>query len=195
MNQYTLIVDVHDWWQPGTGLGSGAHLDELAHVDADGLPELPGRTLKGLLRDAVTRAEELGWVEKGITERLFGRRDDTDDGRTSPGCLRVGSARLPEAERRWLALAEAEDARAQLFSEISATAIDRQSGSAVEHSLRGIQVVLPLTISAPIGLVPGRDAPAGWQKALRLSLPLIRAVGSGRSRGLGRATLTLENAE
>lgn len=195
MNQYKLLVDIHDWWQPGTGLGSGAHLDELAHVDADGLPELPGRTLKGLLRDAVTRAVELGWVEKGITERFFGRRDDTDDGRTSPGCLRVGSARLPEAERRWLANDEAAAERAQLFAEISATAIDRHSGSAVEHSLRGIQVVLPLRISAPIGPVPGHDAPADWARVLERSLPLIRAVGSGRSRGLGRATLTLENAE
>lgn len=195
MKACDLTVDIHGWWQAGTGAGSGAHLDELAHVDGDGLPELPGRTLKGLLRDAVRQAEALGWIEPGTTETLFGRRDDSEAGATAPGCLRIGSARLPEAERRWLASDEGEAARAQLFAEISATAIDRHTGSAVEHSLRGIQVVLPLKLTAPVSLVPGRAAPDGWLQALQRSLPLIRAVGSGRSRGLGRATVTLEAQE
>src|SRR5699024_5314052 len=132
MKDRKLILDIHGWWQPGTGLGSGAHLDELAHVDGDGLPELPGRTLKGLLRDASARAEQLEWIEHGLTDRVSGRRDDSEDGRTAPGCLRVSSARLPEGERRWLASAPGAAARAQLFAEISSTAIERRSGSAVE---------------------------------------------------------------
>lgn len=194
MSRWNLIIDLHGWWQPGTGVGFAAHLDEVAHRDAQGLPELPGRTVKGLLRDAVRRAGQLGWCDTELATRLFGLRDTEGDGRTEPGCLRVGSARLPKAERDWLAGQDGREARGELFSEISSTAIDGDTGTAADHSLRGIEVVLPVRLQARIGLIPGQSAPEGWESALKLALPLVRAVGSGRSRGLGKATLTLEKA-
>ena len=192
MKPCTLVIDIHNWWQPGTGRGSGAHLDALAHTDADGVPELPGRTVKGLLRDAMERAQALGWIEGDLARQLFGHSGSPDEPFTEPGVLRISSARLPDAERRWLACTDGEAASQHLFSELASTAIDTASGTAQSASLRAIQVVLPLKLRAEIVPMPGSDIPNDWSSALEQCLPLIRSVGSGRSRGLGRATLSLE---
>lgn len=194
MRHTTLVIDIHSWWQPGTGRGSGAHLDALAHTDANGLPELPGRTVKGLLRDAVHRAGALGWIENAMTAILFGKEADGEGNGSTPGALRIASARLPKQERRWLASQAGEAARQQLFAELASTAIDENTGSAQTASLRAIQVVLPLKLVARINVLPGHELPDDWVETLKISLPLIRAVGSGRSRGLGRATLSLEES-
>lgn len=183
-----LKVELFSYWQAGTGRGSGAHVDNLSHTDVDGLPEIPGRTLKGLLRDATRTAGLRGWLEDdGLHRILFGVRAE-EDGASRPGCLRVGSARLPAAERRWLAEA-GRDCVPELFRDLHSTAIDPDTGTARARSLRGIQVVIPLVLTARIGELAA--APPGWDEQLQRCLPLIRAVGSSRSRGLGRARLTL----
>ncbi|EDN71906.1 hypothetical protein BGS_0240 [Beggiatoa sp. SS] len=50
------------------GVGGGAVLDELVHKDGYGLPCLPGRTIKGLLRDGSVSAEMWGLLS-GRTEQ------------------------------------------------------------------------------------------------------------------------------
>lgn len=185
---HVLQVELFSYWQAGTGRGSGAHVDNLTHTDADGLPEIPGRTLKGLLRDAVRTAGLRGWLTDGnLHTVLFGQRAE-EHGESRPGCLRVGSARLPTGERQWLAEA-GRDCLPELFRDLHSTAIDPATGTARPRSLRGNQVVIPLVLKAQIGQLG--PTPAGWDEQLRLCLPLIRAIGSSRSRGLGRARLTL----
>ncbi|MDT8438126.1 MAG: RAMP superfamily CRISPR-associated protein [Wenzhouxiangellaceae bacterium] len=183
-----LQVELFSYWQAGTGRGSGAHVDNLSHTDADGLPEIPGRTLKGILRDATRTAGLRGWLDDAqLHQVLFGARAE-EAGASQPGCLRVGSAQLPSEERRWLAEA-GRDCVPELFRDLHSTSIDPNTGTARAHSLRGIQVVIPLVLSARIAELDA--APAGWVEQLRRCLPLVRAVGSSRSRGLGRARLTL----
>lgn len=188
MAQLTLKVEIFGYWQAGTGRGAGAHVDNLTHTDADGLPEIPGRTLKGLLRDAMRQADELGWLEHpGLHRRLFGVRAE-QAGQSEPGCIRVGSARLAQEERQWLA-GPGRDCIPELFRDLHSTAIDPVSGAARAQSLRGSQVALPVVLQADIETL--HEAPKDWQDQLRLCLPLIRAVGSGKTRGLGRARLSL----
>ncbi len=188
MSHLTLKVELFGYWQAGTGRGAGAHVDNLTHTDADGLPEIPGRTLKGLLRDAMRQAGSFGWLDSADLHRqLFGVRAE-EAGRSEPGCLRVGSARLGKEERQWLA-GPGRDCIPELFRELHSTAIDPVSGSARAQSLRGTQVALPVVLFAEIGTL--REAPVNWAEQLRLCLPLIRAVGSGKTRGLGRVQLTL----
>lgn len=188
MRQLALNVELFGYWQAGTGRGAGAHVDNLTHTDADGLPEIPGRTLKGLLRDAVRQAGELGWLATpNLHEVLFGVRAE-DAGRSEPGCLRVGSARLSKDERQWLA-GPGKDCIPELFRELHSTAIDPVAGTARAQSLRGSQVALPVVLQADIATL--HEPPDQWQDQLELCLPLIRAVGSGKTRGLGRARLRL----
>ena len=80
-----------------------------------------------------------------------------------------------------------------LYRSMHATAIKHETGTAVNKSLRGTEVVVPLTLYATLDEVP--NAPhkvANWQNTIQQSLGLIQAVGAHRTRGLGRAVITLE---
>lgn len=199
MQTAKLIVDITSYWHPGSGRGSGSHLDALTDRDTDGLPYLPGRMIKGLLRDAMHRAETWGHISKGTTEAMFGSTGFTaaQDGksaqardRTEPGSLRVGNARLPEPVRAWLAAPAQLRERALLTTELFQTAIDPESGTASNRSMRGIEVLVPMQLEATLTWMGTTNI--DWQAALGMSLPLIRAVGAHRTRGLGRASIALE---
>lgn len=203
MNSATLNVEIQSYWHPGTGRGSGFYLDAVTHAGPDGLPRLPGRTLKGLLRDALWRAEQWQWpqVPQGTTWALFGSRDKHRDSETGdanlsdPGLLRVGDACLPTEVAAYLS--GTKEGRALilgLYREHFSTAIEPSTGVAKARSLRGMQVIVPLTLEARISEVPGPQVQAGWRETLEAVLPLITAVGAHRTRGFGRARLNWKEA-
>ncbi len=192
MNGAALEIDLKGYWHAGGGRGAGAVLDAVVHRDPDGLPVLPGRHLKGLLRDALTRAEAWGWPDcpQSSAETLFGK-PASDTKESVPGCLRISDAVLPREVATWLS---GDDGRAYLpylFRALYATAVEHDSGTALDKSLRGIEVTVPLVLTARITPVPGKTPPEDWRARIRGVLPLIDAVGGHRTRGLGRAVLTL----
>ncbi|WP_421621538.1 RAMP superfamily CRISPR-associated protein [Alkalilimnicola ehrlichii] len=188
-----LRIDLRSYWHSGGGTSGGATADALVQRDAHGLPVVPGRHLKGLLREAVAAAGDWGWSGyTGLAEHLFGERSVEGERVPAPGCLRVGDARLRSDLADWLA--ETEEGRALrpgFYRTLHATAIDHRSGTALDRSLRGVEVTVPLQLVARVTPVSDR-VPAAWMTRLGEVLPLIRAVGAQRSRGLGRAVLTLE---
>lgn len=207
---HQLKIEIHSYWHPGTGRGKGSQLDAVTHRGADGLPRLPGRTVKGLLRDAVYRWERFGGygepANPGICDQLFGPYrplgdgddDNANTGQTWPGLLRFSDARLPASDRAAIGQYEGAERAALiagLYRSHFSTRIDHKSGTADEATLRGIELVVPLTLYADIDDVADaryRGLLADWPTKLSPALPLVRAVGALRSRGLGRATLTLE---
>lgn len=200
MEAHNLKVAIVSYWHPGTGRSGGAVTDAMAYRGGDGLPRLPGRHLKGLLREALERAEDWSWSGfEGLASRLFGDRTEADDRGTQfpwPGCLRVGDATLSAEVAAWLGHADQAATRSSLFRTVHATAIDHFTGTAAEKSLRGIEVVVPLDLTAPISVIERADSPpSDWAERLAEVLPLIVAVGAHRSRGLGRATLSWEMAQ
>ncbi len=196
MTYCLLKVDIRSYWLPGTGRTSGALIDGTAHRDAHGLPVLPGRHLKGLLRDAMERVALWGWPGYAdLPRELFG--DRTEEGSHSlpnKGSLRISDARLPTEITPWLQSEEGRDARLKMFRTLSSTAIDNEdvTGSAKDKSLRVLEVVIPLELTARLEPSPGATPPHEWAQRLNAVLPLISAVGAHRNRGLGRAILTLE---
>ena len=46
-------IEFHTDWHCGSGLAAGADVDALVVKDQSGLPFVPGKTIKGLLREAV----------------------------------------------------------------------------------------------------------------------------------------------
>lgn len=187
-------VEIRSYWHAGTGRGRGALVDSLAHRDAAGLPVLPGRTVKGLLRDAVWRMERWGHAAAGTTDGLFGSvgfEKDVPRADTEPGALGFSDAALPEALRGWLET-ESPGYRDALFREVHATAIDEATGSARSGSLRGVEVAVPLTLESAVTVIRPDRLPPQWQETLTQAATLVRAVGSSRSRGLGRAVVTVE---
>lgn len=196
MSAAQLTVDFLGFWHCGGGRGGGTVVDAVVHRDASGLPVVPGRHLKGLLREACACAEAWGWpaFEPGDTERLFGTRTETDGEDSTAGLIRVGDATLPQDIQGYLTQAEAgRKLIPALFRSLHSTAIESETGSARPKSLRGIEVVVPLELHATLMPITGRPAEIGdWIEQLKVSLPLIRAVGAYRSRGLGRARLAME---
>lgn len=187
-----LTIDIRSYWHSGSGRGSGSHLDAVTDRDSDGLPYLPGRTLKGLLRDAAWRLECWQSTQRrsnGLTvEKLFGNRGGPRQD-TTAGVLRIYDARLPESLRAWLKQEEQAAKRAELYRELFETAIASETGVARSKSLRGMEVVVPLMLEARIDSIGPVEH---WKEWLRPCLSLVRAVGAHRTRGLGRAVLTLE---
>ncbi|PIE40278.1 MAG: hypothetical protein CSA51_01580 [Gammaproteobacteria bacterium] len=197
-----LRIDIHGYWYTGTGRTSGSHVDSLVEKDEHGLPYLNGRHLKGLLRDAIARAAQWGWfdeiealpVSAGELESwLFGSRnavDEDDSSRftTHAGSLFISNAQLPQADQ--IAL-RGQPLRKGLYRNLFSTAIDVETGTAKDQSLRGIEVVIPLTLYAELTLQgPSQSVQAAYE-VLEKSITLIDYVGGMRNKGMGRATLSL----
>jgi hypothetical protein len=109
----------------------------------------------------------------------------------SPGKLWFGSATLPQAWRDWASNASEHEVRPvldELFRRVASTAIDKK-GVAREHTLRVVEVVVPLTLRAE---VLGPDDDPGWARDMDACLPFLRALGSRRHRGYGRVSVTME---
>ncbi|OGT90059.1 MAG: hypothetical protein A2286_03420 [Gammaproteobacteria bacterium RIFOXYA12_FULL_61_12] len=200
---YRLKFDIQGYWHPGTGRGQGSHLDATTYRNAQGLPSLPGRTVKGLVRDAVNRWESFGGYplgdsgKPGITDQLFGPYG-AEGTHTWPGLLRFSDAMLPKDDVALLSLAENQALRDGLYRSHFSTAIEHESGTADEKSLRGIELVIPLALYAEVDLATNAaygELEKQWPDLLRQALPLVRAVGAHRSRGLGRAVVTLLEKE
>ena len=192
-----LTVAIRSFWHAGSGKGSASYLDAISQSDADGLPFLPGRTLRGLLLNAVSLAEQWRQLPKGSTFSLFGGWDPDDPAANPPtrhnvksGHLIVGNATLSDSLKNWLKTqdTQAEDYRQALFQPLFSTAVNHESGCAKNKSLRGMQAAIPLTLTATITCL---DPTPDWRNILAKALPLVLAVGSHRSRGFGRAVLTL----
>ncbi len=203
MNRHLMLsLRFLSYWHVGAGYGAGARCDDLMRKDRDGLPLMPGRTLHGHLRDATQTLEDMGWVDAGTTDELFGetaeslsRRLDRNSSRTAlpnpgpdganecaPGRLVVDNGFLPCEEAAWLREHAAE--RTRLYRIMRNTALT-DAGVADENTLRAVEVCVPLTLHAPVRLLDDKNS-AGDLKVVRTACRLIRRIGMGRHRGLGR---------
>lgn len=207
----SVLFDLHSYWHAGTGRGSGPDVDAVVFRTPAGLPCLPGRTVKGLLRDAWVRAAWVGAlpdVQSGAGSEhsevpWFGtpiaggaaREQALEAGRfaSQPGALQFSTAALGDSDeeaRRWEAWASepgSTDAVAALFTTFASTRIG-SAGVVEPHTLRSIQVAVPMVLRAS---VTGPDGGA-WPAQLRAAAQLILGVGSHRNRGLGRVTVSVK---
>ena len=204
-----MLIDVSllSFWRSGTGAGAYGSLDAVCAVDHNGLPYLPGRHLKGLLREAVRKAEAFGWFGddqapvSNWSQFLFGEPGFVSDNSevgvivrhnaiTTPGVLRVDSAHILAPESG--AILANPELVPHLFQVLRTTAMDKRTGAAKHKSLREEQVAVPLSLEFKINLIDSAVYPENakpWTEILEAALPLIRAVGQKRTRGLGRARL------
>lgn len=186
---YTLHYKLtfHTDWHCGSGLGAGADLDTRVVRDAEGLPFLPGRTVKGLLRDAVNQLRAyagLPLADDALVE-TFGRcGGEEKDAQAAVSFFT--DAQLDERERKQILALDLKD---YLYRGISRTAIDAH-GIAVAHSLRRMEVVAPCTLCGQIYNVPEEMC-----DELVEAMKYVKRLGMGRHRGLGRCTFAIERKE
>lgn len=183
------------WWRVATGEGRSGSVDTICARDSDGFPFVPARQVRGLFREAVRDAEELGWIEEeGTTALLFGSRAAAGEDLgpdTEPGTLRFESACLAEDDRRAILSSQDKELTDGLFSIRRSTAME--NGMAKDRSLRTDEVAIPLTLVAEVTVLPG--APADWEDILQTAAPLIRAAGQKRTRGFGRCVVAVGSTE
>ena len=173
-----LTVTFFGYWHCGTGRGIAAALDAVVARDTAGLPIIPGRTLKGILRDAVATAGKLGHYDKHTdwVLSLFGSSGFTEgangefvpDSGTDPGRLQVSSAVVDSEVRDWFLTVysaglrdetaeirkKADRLRATLFETLGQTAINPSTGIAKDHSLRMTEAAVPLMLTSRLSLIP-----------------------------------------
>ena len=204
MHTGEILFDILTWWHIGTGRGDGPVVDAAVARTPEGLPFIPGRTVKGLARETVALAVEAGFATRQEQQQWFGSGlvDDEQSGailtpdnrerrldeyrfRTEPGSLRFESAILGEAWARWARSGSA--AAALVYGSISSTRVNA-AGVADDQTLRRIEVVVPMRLRARVeGLTPRAV------EVLREALPIfLRGMGSHRHRGFGRTVVTLE---
>lgn len=177
MKDYTINyrIEFFSNWHCGSGLAAGADTDALVIKDKDGLPFIPGKTVKGLIRQAVTEISALTGTRFDALAVL-----GDEGGIQSP--LFFSNAVLAEADtivRNRL--------QPYLFSAVANTAIDKD-GIAADKSLRRTEVVIPCCLEGSITGIPNAED----RDVISQSLAYIKNIGLHRNRGLGRCAITVK---
>jgi hypothetical protein len=204
MSRIAVLFKVHSYWHVGTGRGAGPGSDAVVARTAGGLPYLPGKAVKGLLREAVEHAELLGvfpdgsrstrWFGTGLAAAVedadaFERNVSERRYTTDPGALRFTSATigatadLAQRWERWSA--SSGEPFAALRRSFASTKISER-GVVEEKTLRSIEVIVPVTLRAEVW---SDDPDVSWVAELPLVFPFVDGIGGHRTRGLGRVTV------
>lgn len=167
-------------WHCGSGLAAGADVDALVVKDNNGMPFIPGKTIKGLVRDAFEeiRALQGKEVDKAFLD-AFGYFEN-DDNEMQKGHMFFANAELEEKEYKAIV---SNDAACFMYRDLASTAID-ENGIAKKYSLRKTEVVVPCTMHGAIYGVPDDLA-----DEIIDAMKFIKRLGQNRNRGLGRCTI------
>lgn len=175
-------------WHCGSGLAAGADLDTLVVKDKEGLPFVPGKTIKGLIREAVDDINLFSGreISDDKIKKAFGYFDDAEH--LDKGKLFFANAELDNAERNAIVNNKAQKF---MFRSIASTAID-DDGIAKEHSLRKTEVSIPCTLQ---GSIYADKFDSEIENIIIKSFGYIKRIGQNRNRGLGRCKFTFINKE
>lgn len=175
---YTIKYEIEFFsnWHCGSGLAAGADVDALVIKDSQGLPYVPGRTLKGLLREAASVLSE----DQEIVDKTFGVSGDKEGHIT--GAAFFGNATLPFAERQYIL---EQGLASHLYQTFASTRID-ENGIAKDNTLRKIETVIPCKLEGEI-----LNVPDGAENMLEDAMHYIKRMGTGRNRGYGRCKISI----
>ena len=161
-------------WHCGSGLSKGADVDALVVKNSQGLPFVPGKTIKGLLREQVAMLIDLRGKGKDMEvhfNETFGIFKSQE-----------GTMFCSKQEQSCIL---SEELATFLYRSLSFAAIN-DDGVADNHSLRKIEAVVPCTLEGTIDGISD-----DLYDFVKDGLALIKRMGTHRSRGLGRCKFTI----
>lgn len=180
-----LKIQFNSFWATGTGKAGGS-LDSIVLKDEENLPYIPGKTLKGLLRDAYKEIEGKNEIF------LFGHKKGNAADNLSKESLKNGNLRFNSAK-----IVKDRDEIVKysylLYKTKTAISID-DKGQAEHQSVRKNEVTIPLTLE--VDLYYKNDVGRGKTDTdvadLKKACKMLRLLGEKRHRGLGRCILNVE---
>lgn len=183
-------IEFQSDWHIGTGVSRSGDVDRLVARDAEGMPFVPAKSLTGMWRDAVEQLQlALPDSDSGVVEELFGSQPNR--GRAAkPAGVSVRPARYRSAFRS--AVADDPSLEGHLTTTRSSTAIDDQTGTARERTLRVVEVGRATSVlEGTVAFAPGLSERA--RDVFLAASKLIEGVGAKRRRGLGRCNVRLRD--
>ena len=156
----TYKITFFDYWHLSSGLSGGAKYSNSVVRDTDGFPYVPGKTIKGLLRE---------YAQGDFLKTCFGEQGNV------AGCCHFSNATLKQEDKQAIGKNQM-----YLFDIISSTAID-ENGVAKTGSLREIEVVIPMVVYGSIDNIPEE-----FKHKMITTLKKVKRMGLNRTRGLGR---------
>lgn len=199
MQKSSVLIDLrykvrfYGFWHCGSGLAAGADVDALVVKDGRGLPFIPGRTMKGLLKEA---AEDILFLENKWEQlrdgfvKTFGNAADrnylTEGEMMCEGCAFFSNAELVKETGESVV---GEGLAEELYVQLASTAIG-DDGVAKENSLRQMEAVIPMELEGCILSVPEEMG-----EVLTKAARMVKRIGLNRSRGLGRCDIFMFQGE
>ncbi len=186
-------ITFYNDWHCGSGLAAGADIDLLVVKDHRGLPFVPGKTIKGLVREALETIFILKGKDTEVLVEMLGREtDNPDETKSARGLMSRGisfftNAKLDDNEAEAIVNAKATD---YLYRSIASTAVDPSTGTALQHSLRRMQVTVPCVMHGRI-----LDVPEALADDVIDALRYIKRLGQSRNRGYGRCDIAAQVEE
>jgi CRISPR/Cas system CSM-associated protein Csm3 (group 7 of RAMP superfamily) len=160
-------------WHCGSGLSGGAEADATVIKDDRNLPYIAGKTIKGLLKEALEDMAEVNQCTEDDIKAIFGiEAYDKNDKKAF-----FSNATLSDAEQKDLTPALSDF----LYRNIASTQIEK-NGTAKSNSLRVMEVCIPITLEGEITGISSEQQTA----LLKMALKWVRHLGVNRNRGLGR---------
>lgn len=166
-------------------VSSGKHYSSIIDLDTSldeyGLPFIPARRLKGCLKDAASM-----FADSKVIEAVFGKSGSSDS-----GALVITDARLEEYEAYVSDIsahnADSEDV-ADLFCTVRAmTAINEETNTAKDKSLRFIRVVNQFSPvdDKPLKFIANVTVDEKYKNDVMNFAKALKNIGFNRNRGLG----------
>ncbi len=195
-----IVIETKTSTFPGSGEGYGSIVDRDVVFDDKGLPYLPARRLKGVLRESALEVQEMLGSSKLMTispeqlNRLFGKEGQTEGSRLIiTDFFLDGYAELLEWLNWLFSKYPAFFSPAAIidyYTEIRHQTSIAEQGVAEEGSLRTSRVLKKdLCFEGRIGLADDNNQEE--KTILALACANMRHLGGQRNRGFGEVTATL----
>ncbi len=187
MSEIHYQIEFFSPWHCGSGMGGGDDADYRPLLDEQGMPFVPGKTVKGLLREA---ACAIG-APNDFVEKVFGRPSKRNGARemrsdSTEGTAHFANAEIPPATRQLIA--GKPELAAELLLGRYFTKLDG-AGQVVDKSLRRGEFAVPMRLEGVIrGVTPDEAA------TLERCMGFVKQLGTQRSRGFGRCRLSVLKA-
>lgn len=194
-------------WNISSGVGDGHKADSLLVRDTNSIPVIPGRAVKGALREGAWRLSFARPDDLSAAENFFWGSRSTEDNRTdeekrngysaNEGKISVSQARLAEGIHDYYSNLDEKLRKSflrDLVSYRAQTALDNRQ--AKKGSLRNIEVgIKGLSFDASV-YINERGMSEEWIDSYFVAVcAAVKSIGGGRSRGLGVCKCTWRTSD